>query len=204
VLDVQELLTEKRCKNGTENKLMAKIYLASSWRNPFQPQVLSALREWGHAVYDFRSDARSLPRDEQKFGVAEPPATAFAWAEMDPKWQDWAPYAYRHQLQTSARAAQGFVGDLRGMEWADTCVMCLPCGNSAHIEAGYMKGRSKRLVIYWHNNDKVTHSGQLIQLENGNPAPEKTWKFEPDLMYLLGDNLVVGLDELRESLVHGG
>nr|DAI36486.1 MAG TPA: Nucleoside deoxyribosyltransferase [Caudoviricetes sp.] len=36
---------------------MAKIYVASSWRNQHQPQVVSFLREQGHEVYDFRHPA---------------------------------------------------------------------------------------------------------------------------------------------------
>lgn len=177
---------------------MSRIYLASSWRNPYQHAVLSLLREWGHAVYDFRHDARVMS-DLEVLGPFEPPATAFAWSEMDPDWQKWTPVSYRYQLQTSQRAAQGYIGDLRGMEWADTCVLCLPCGNSAHIEAGYMKGRGKRLIIYWHINDKKT-----VQFPH-KPAQEsgKHWFFEPDLMYLLSDNLCVGPLELKQCLEHG-
>ena len=33
-----------------------KIYVASSWRNEFQHNVVKALREDGHEVYDFRED----------------------------------------------------------------------------------------------------------------------------------------------------
>ena len=32
-----------------------KIYVASSWRNTFYPEVVARLREAGHDVYDFRS-----------------------------------------------------------------------------------------------------------------------------------------------------
>ena len=32
-----------------------KIYVASSWRNAFYPDVVKALREAGHEVYDFRN-----------------------------------------------------------------------------------------------------------------------------------------------------
>ena len=32
-----------------------KIYVASSWRNDFYPEVVEALREVGHDVYDFRN-----------------------------------------------------------------------------------------------------------------------------------------------------
>lgn len=175
---------------------MSRIYLASSWRNPFQPDLVGLLRDWGHAVYDFRHDSRSVGANS--LGYEEPPATAFAWSEMDPDWQDWTPSKYRHLLQTSARSAQGYIGDLRGMEWADTCIMLLPCGNSAHIEAGYMKGRGKRLIIYWQHDDTVT---KAIDPATGKTIKE--WKFEPDLMYLLADNLVMGPLELKKSLNHG-
>jgi hypothetical protein len=31
-----------------------KIYVASSWRNEYYPEVVEKLREAGHEVYDFR------------------------------------------------------------------------------------------------------------------------------------------------------
>ena len=34
---------------------MARIYVASSWRNKYQPEVVTALRKAGHEVYDFRN-----------------------------------------------------------------------------------------------------------------------------------------------------
>ena len=34
---------------------MAKIYVASSWRNTYYPKVVDALRKAGHQVYDFRN-----------------------------------------------------------------------------------------------------------------------------------------------------
>ena len=34
---------------------MARIYVASSWRNKYQPEVVAALRKAGHEVYDFRN-----------------------------------------------------------------------------------------------------------------------------------------------------
>lgn len=184
---------------------MARIYVASSWRNPYQPGLVKALRTDGHAVYDFRADTRKRvePVGEADIGRWEPPATAFSWAEMDTAWEQWTPAQYRHLLQTSPRAAQGYIGDLRGMEWADTCVVCLPCGNSAHLEAGYMKGRGKRVIFYWEKDERVTSSGPQRMLPNGNPAPMKTWTFEPDLMYLLGDNLCIGWLELSAALIHG-
>ena len=33
---------------------MSRIYIASSWRNGFQQQLVQELRKRGHKVYDFR------------------------------------------------------------------------------------------------------------------------------------------------------
>lgn len=32
-----------------------RIYIASSWKNPYQQHVVTALRATGHDVYDFRN-----------------------------------------------------------------------------------------------------------------------------------------------------
>jgi len=39
-----------------------KIYLASSWRNQYQADVLAALRVSGAEVYDFKNPARAVRR----------------------------------------------------------------------------------------------------------------------------------------------
>ena len=38
-----------------------KIYVASSWRNEFYPEVVEKLREAGHEVYDFRNPPSGDP-----------------------------------------------------------------------------------------------------------------------------------------------
>lgn len=149
---------------------MSRIYLASSWRNQFHRETLERLLSWGHEVYNFKS-AAAMP-------AGGPVATAFSWAEIDPEWQSWKPSRYRELLTTHPRAASGYLGDLRGMEWADTCVLLLPCGRSAHLEAGYLKGRGKRLIIYYIGDQRE----------------------EPDLMYLLADNIAIGEQELCDAL----
>ena len=57
-----------------------KIYVASSWRNIYQPAVVRKLRELGHEVYDFRDPA--------------PGNYGFAWSQIDPDWQNWTPDEY--------------------------------------------------------------------------------------------------------------
>lgn len=137
----------------------SRIYLASSWRNPDQPKAVTILRALGHEVYDFRNPTHCQ--------------TGFSWRECDPEpAQQWSAEKTRGVLQTSPAAARGFNSDFRAMRWADTCVLLLPCGRSAHIEAGWMSGAGKRTIV-------VLADGQ-----------------EPELMHLLCDTLVVGLDEL--------
>ncbi len=43
---------------------------------------------------------------------------------------------------------RAFEEDRKWLDWADICILVLPAGNSAHLEAGYAKGSGKKLVIY--------------------------------------------------------
>lgn len=129
---------------------MARIYLASSWRNTEQPAVLATLRECGHEVYDFRNPASGND--------------GFRWSELDPDWLTWTPDRYIQRVTTHPVAASGFAHDKNALDWCDTCVLLLPCGRSAHLEAGYAAGQGKRV-------------GVLLRAD----------RFEPELMYLLCD-----------------
>ena len=40
-----------------------RIYVASSWRNLYQPTVVTALRQEGYEVYDFRYPLRQTMMD---------------------------------------------------------------------------------------------------------------------------------------------
>jgi nucleoside 2-deoxyribosyltransferase len=136
-----------------------RIYLASSWRNTHQPQVLEALRADGHEVYDFRNPA--------------PGNAGFAWTEIDRDWPTWSPEAFASLVTTHPVAAAGFALDKAALDWCDTCVIVLPCGRSAHLEAGYAAGQGKQVVVLLHAD-----------------------KFEPELMYLLCDGIVCTVGDL--------
>ena len=56
--------------------------------------------------------------------------------------------------------------------------MVMPCGNSAHIEAGWAIGKGKPTAIL------------IFELER------------PDLMYKMATNIVHSMDELEEWLRH--
>ena len=110
-----------------------KIYLASSWRNHYQPQVVALLRDNGFEVYDFKN-----PSENEK---------GFAWSEIDPDWSDWTPEQYRKAL-THPLAKKGFSLDFNAMKACDTCVLLLPSGRSASFELGWCLGAGKRAIVY--------------------------------------------------------
>ena len=100
---------------------MAKVYVASSWRNQHYTDVVNRLREAGHEVYDFRNPPKGTG--------------GFHWSDVDADYMNWNVAQYREGLK-SPRAEQQFANDIEALTWADTCLLVLPCGRSAHTEAG--------------------------------------------------------------------
>lgn len=153
---------------------MSRIYLASSWRNPHHRTYMIHLKNWGHQVYDFTAKDQTITIGGQE-------CKGFSWQQIGAPedLSQWEWHQYVAAITSHGAAAAGYLSDLRHMEWADTCVLLLPCGRSAHLEAGYMKGRNKRVIIH---------------------CPEKSAFVEPELMYLLADNLTFSDHELSEVL----
>jgi len=137
-----------------------KIYVASSWRNNRQPEVVEFLRKQGHEVYDFKNPE---------------PYTGFAWSEIDPNWENWTNQEYFRAL-SHPRAVQGFESDFNAMKWADACVLVMPCGRSAHTEAGWMQGMNKPTIV-------------LIED-----------KAEPELMYKVFEHITDNLERVIHHL----
>lgn len=108
-----------------------KVYVASSWRNMFQPAVVAALREDGHEVYDFKD------------------SEGFHWTEVDPDWLTWPGdiSKYLNGL-THPCAERGFSRDMKALSDCDACVYVMPCGVSASLEAGWAKGAGKLTICY--------------------------------------------------------
>ena len=140
---------------------MARIYVASSWRNQYYPEVVQRLREAGHEVYDFRNPPHG--------------GAGFHWTDIDPNAPAWTFAQYAEGLHHPLAERQ-FQADIDALAWADTCVLVLPCGRSAHTEAGWMAGAGKRVVAY---------------------IPEMV---EPELMYKLFDGVAGSLEELVGKL----
>ena len=140
---------------------MSKIYVASSWGNKYYPEVVETLRKAGHLVYDCRNPPHG--------------GNGFRWTDIDENAPDWSFEEYAEGLNHPLAQRQ-FSADLEALEWADLCVLVLPCGRSAHTEAGWMAGRGKKVVVY---------------------IPEME---EPELMYKLFDKVAGSLDDVIKAL----
>lgn len=137
-----------------------KLYVASSWRNDRQPRIVRYLRAYGHEVYDFRN----------------PPGgdTGFHWSDISENWECWKQKEFTEALN-HPMAERGFKLDWEGMQWAEACVLVMPCGRSPHLEAGYFVGAGKPL---------------LILLSDG----------EPELMYKMATGVYADLGLLQIAL----
>lgn len=110
-----------------------RIYVASSWRNAYQPEVVVGLRNAGHDVYDFRNPG--------------PGERGFLWSQIADDWQQWSVEQFAAALDHPL-ARHAFNRDERALKWCDCCVLVLPSGMSAHLEAGWCAGAGKPVAVF--------------------------------------------------------
>lgn len=134
-----------------------KIYVASSWRNEHYDEIVKILNKHGHEVYDFRK-------------------SGFDWGVIDKDWENWTLEQWMEN-RNNPTAMKFFKKDMEAMEWADVCVLVLPCGRSAHLEAGWFVGNGKWLYI----------------LQLGDERPE--------LMYHMANSLGDSIDSLLLAMM---
>jgi len=115
----------------TRKEQNMRFYVASSWRNLFQPRVVQLIREaspFDNVVYDFREKG-------------------FSWSIIDPDWRHWTPRQYAAALD-HAEAIAGHARDMEGLEYADATVLVLPAGRSASWELGYAMASKQECAVY--------------------------------------------------------
>ena len=106
-----------------------KVYVASSWHNEVYPEVVEALRQAGHDVYDFRRQ-----------GGSDSNPTEMSSAKL-------------LDFLDEPKIRSIFQNDMDALVASDAVVCVLPCGRSAHLELGYGIGAGKRTVLLWHDGD---------------------------------------------------
>lgn len=136
------------------------IYVASSWRNGLQQLVVHTLRAAKFEVYDFKNPQ---------------PNTGFHWSEVGlQRDNETCPVSEYLAALEHPRAVEGFKSDFDAMQAADTFVLVLPCGRSAHLELGWAVGAGKRTAVLLVGEDPVI----------------------PELMYKMVDHLAPSVVDL--------
>jgi hypothetical protein len=137
------------------------IYVASSWRNQLQPQVVSLLRSHGHQVYDFKRPDGGAGR-------------GFQWADAYLAGDLADADDYISALSHPA-AIHGFERDFAAMLTADTFVLVLPCGRSAHLELGWAVGAKKSTAVLLDNPCTPELMYRMVDLVTAAPADLIEW-----------------------------
>jgi len=113
-----------------------KVYVCSSWRNEHYARILNDIRREGHKIWDWRNP----PTGGNGFRWQETGAENYQHGDkVHPA--DWREML-RHPI-----AQTGFASDHAGMNWCDVAVLLHPAGRSAHLEAGWISGRGKKVHV---------------------------------------------------------
>lgn len=134
-------------------------YVASSWRNLFHSGVITALTAAGIDHYDFRNPDGG---------------TGFSWSEIDPDWLTWTARDYISNLDHPA-AERGFESDFNAMRRADSFVLVLPAGRSAHLELGWAAGAGKRTAILTRDGEEPELMAKMVDLITDDLADIVEW-----------------------------
>lgn len=107
-----------------------KIYIASSWKN-------AAL------VLMWKGELERHYHEVDAFCDCSSGRFVFNFAEIENHEQ-----LNAIDFLLDKRTQKAFQEDKKWLDWADCCLLILPAGNSAHLEAGYAKGKGKLLIVW--------------------------------------------------------
>jgi len=103
------------------------VYVASSWKNFYHTAVCAALKSAGIDHYDFKHEG-------------------FSWTQVNADaHKDYDTFL---EVLVDPVAEKGFGRDFEAMQRATHFILVLPCGRSAHLEAGWAIGHGKPTAIY--------------------------------------------------------
>lgn len=152
------------------------VYVASSWRCKIQPAVIEILKAAGISHYDFKNPEGG---------------TGFHWSEVMPDFKRDLQLANVNEYIKALdhpRSIEGFESDFDAMLRADTFILVLPCGRSAHLELGWAVGAGKRTAILLDPSTQWTNAGYVDDLVT------------PELMYKMVDHISPNMMDLLNWL----
>lgn len=156
------------------------VYVASSWANPMQTAVCAALRSMGIDHYDFKNPGDGRP-------------AGFHWSEVMPSYNPGRRGPGQSEQLAEAReyiealkhpaADAGYSADYDAMCIADTFILVLPCGRSAHLELGWAVGA--------HTFGKNAVNTAILL-----DADQNDGMVTPELMYKMANVILPSFDDM--------
>lgn len=132
-----------RMKSFFKNTGALKVYLATSWKNPFYESLLNFLRNVHFDVYDFKNP--------------EPGSNGFNWRSLSKEPTPWTLEHCREVLRDPV-AHDNFRMDYMALRDAEAVVLLLPSGVDSHMEAAWCAGRGVPVLVYAEPGVKVDPS----------------------------------------------
>ena len=116
-----------------------KIYIASSWSNPYLNDIVSILSDRNHQVHDFRATGATRPAPPPFPGAAGSAGNRLGGPDgsLD------SVMSFLHLPSTQTR----YQLQCAALVEAEVLLCVLPCGRSAHVELGMALGLSIPVVL---------------------------------------------------------
>ena len=152
------------------------IYIASSWKNEYLDIIHTTLNYMEFETYDFRAENISFSFDEIE-EAKNYKGTDYTKIPHKARW----PVSLLKDTLASDKPHAAFMRDAVALQNCKALILVLPCGNSAHIEFGWIATGYKPTIVY---------------------APEG--KLKPDLMYGFADLITDSFEEMAPFLSSKG
>ena len=118
------------------------IYVASSWQTPRHDEVVKALRDEGHYVYDYREQGEQIIWEYESYPTSNEVTTFLSQPDV----------------------LRAIDTDFDGLAACEALVLVLPSGRSAHAEFGHVLHQVPTVVL-WELLTTGEHAVELIYSE---------------------------------------
>ena len=119
-----------------------KIYVASSWSNIYFDNFIKELKE----------NCKENCKDDYIYNFKD---CNFHWYNIDNNYEKWIFDEFYRIGLFNKQAVDIFNHHLSFLNKCDLCILLLPSGLSAHMEAAYTKGKDIPVVVYLPEEEKV-------------------------------------------------
>ena len=149
-----------------------KIYLASSWRNAEAVMIIY------NCLIRHKFEVDCFCNQEGNrigFNIAE------CLEKSGHNIYDVDAISVLEHPAVASKFKIAYTEDKKWLDWANCVIMLMPCGRSAHLESGYMKGKGGLFYIYWLNDLPKGEFDNMYQFADGFYRPMELSKLINEL-----------------------